>query len=103
MNELFSILNPTVWNGISIVTLVVLLFAGGMIALFRGWIVLGIHHRELMAQKDREIAAREARSMEDAKSIAKFAEAATVTTVTAEVTQALMSSLRQASGAERTP
>lgn len=95
MTELLKILNPTVWNGISIVTLLILLFAGGMIALFRGWIILGIHHRELMVQKDRQIVAQEARSIEDAKSIAKFAEAASVTTVAAEVQQALVTAIRQ--------
>lgn len=95
MTELFKILNPTVWNGISIVTLLILLVAGGMIALFRGWIVLGIHHRELMGQKDRQIAAQEARSIEDAKSIRKFADAATVTTVAAEVQQAMVTAIRQ--------
>lgn len=66
-----------------------------MFAVFKGWIVLGVHHRELMAHNAREIAAKDARAMEDAKSIAKFAEAARVTTVTAEVQQALVTAWRQ--------
>ena len=42
-----------------------------------------------------EIAAKDALLVEDARSIAKFAEAANVTTVTAEVQQALVTAIRE--------
>lgn len=90
-----NLLNPAAWNGIGIVTFLIVAVAGSAWLLLTGRVVLGVHHRELMAQKDREIAAKDARAMEDAKSIAMFAEAATVTTVAAEVQQALVTALRQ--------
>lgn len=88
-------LNPEFVNSLSVGAVLFLGVVGFVFALFRGWIVLGLHHRELMAQNAREIAAKDARSMEDSKSIAKFAEAARVTTVAAEVQQAMVTALRE--------
>lgn len=87
--------NPAAWNGISIVTLMIFLTAGFIYLLLKGHLMLGVHHRQLMAEKDREIAAKDALLVEDARSIAKFAEAANVTTVTAEVQQALVTAIRE--------
>lgn len=51
-----SILTPSAWEGISIVTVVILgaLILG--IALKQGWLVIGTAHRELMRLKDDVIA-----------------------------------------------
>ena len=88
-------LNPAAWNGVSIVTLVILLGVGLVLALFRGWIVLGVHHRELMAQNARHLDAMEQRAGEDAQSIAKFADAAARTAAAAEVQQSIVDAIRQ--------
>ncbi len=90
-----SFLNPAAWNGISIVSLIIVLAAGFVMALFRGWIILGIHHRELMLQNARELAAMEKRSTDDQESIAKFADAAARSTAAAEVQQSIVRAIRQ--------
>lgn len=90
-----SFLSPAAWNGVGIVSFLIVFVAGLIWSLFKGWIVLGIHHRELIGQKDREIDALEGRSAEDAASIAKFADAAGKATVAAEMQQAVMTAVRQ--------
>lgn len=97
-----SVLNPAAWNGIGIVSFLIVFVTAFVMALFRGWIVLGVHHREIMAQSDRELAAMKERSDRDAESIAKFAEAAAVSTAAAEVTQKMLQSVRQLAE-ERSP
>lgn len=88
-------LTPAAWNGIGIVSFLIIGVAGLIIALFRGWLVLGVHHREIVAQNEREITALEGRSAEDAESIAKFADAAKTAAVAAEFQQAVMTAVRQ--------
>lgn len=90
-----SFLSPAAWNGVGIVTFLIIAVTGLMIALVRGWVVFGIHHREIVAQKDRELAALRERSVEDGKSIAQFADAAARSTVAAEVQQAMVTAIRQ--------
>ncbi|WAC54973.1 hypothetical protein [Gordonia sp. SL306] len=97
-----TILTPAAWNGVGIVSFLIVAVAGLVIALIRGWIVLGVHHREIMAQKDREIEAAEKRSVEDGSSIAKFADAAARSTAAAEVQQAIVKAIRQLAE-ERSP
>ncbi|AFA72326.1 putative phage protein [Gordonia polyisoprenivorans VH2] len=90
-----SLLNPAAWNGVGIVSFLIVFVAFFVMALFRGWIVLRVHHREIMAQNTRELDAMKQRSDKDAESIAKFADAAAVSTAAAEVTQKMMQSMRQ--------
>ncbi|OHU48093.1 hypothetical protein [Mycobacteroides chelonae] len=95
-------LNPAMWDGIGIVSFLIVFVAAFVTAQFRGWIVLGVHHREIMGQKDREITALEKRSDEDSESIAKFAATAARSTVAAEVQQSIVEAIRQLAQ-ERTP
>ena len=97
-----SFLDPTAWNGIGIVSFLIVFVAFFVMALFRGWIVLGVHHREIIAQNNRELEAMKQRSDKDAESISKFADAAAVSTAAAEVTQKLVQSVRQLAE-ERSP
>lgn len=79
----------------------IIFVAAFLFALLRGYIVLGVHHRELMAHNARELAAMEKRSANDEQSIAKFADAAARSTTTAEVQQAIVNSIRQLSHERR--
>lgn len=90
-----GLLNPAAWNGIGIVSFLIVATGIFVWLLLSGRIVLGIHHRELMAQKDREIEHVEGRSKEDAVSIAKFADASTAQVVSAEMQAAFVRAMRE--------
>jgi hypothetical protein len=90
-----SLLNPTAWNGIGIVSFLIVSAAFTAVALLRGWLVLGFNHREIVAEKDRRIEAIEKRSVLDGESIAKFADAAARSTAAAEVQQVVVDAIRK--------
>ncbi|MBU8830813.1 hypothetical protein KL858_15310 [Mycolicibacterium goodii] len=87
-------LSPATWNGIGIVTFLIIFVAGFVWALLTGRIVLGIHHREITGEQDRRIAALEKQLADKEATIDKFADAAARATVTAEVTDAVVKTLR---------
>ncbi|GAC70714.1 hypothetical protein [Gordonia soli] len=90
-----SFLSPAAWNGVGVVSIILVVATATAIALVKGWIVLGVTHRELISIRDRELEAAERRDVENQKSIAKFADAAAVSTATAEVQQAMVTAMRQ--------
>lgn len=90
-----NLLSPAAWNGVGIVTFLIVAVTALVIALVRGWIVFGIHHREIVSAKDRELSALQERLDRDGESIAKFADAAARSTVAAEVQQAMVTAIRK--------
>ncbi|TDO18110.1 hypothetical protein EV580_1291 [Mycobacterium sp. BK086] len=54
-----GLLNPQVLNGIGVVTVIVIVAMILLVSLQRGSLILGVHHREVIAGRDREIAALE--------------------------------------------
>ncbi|BBY63120.1 hypothetical protein [Mycolicibacterium helvum] len=65
-----NLLNPTLWNNIGVVTVVVL--AG--ISVAKGWLVPRSLHREMLSHKDGAISDLRARAAEDAATIRVQAE-----------------------------
>lgn len=61
--------SPEQWNGIGVVTLVLLMAAYFTWALLSGRIVLGRYHREIVSIKDDEITQLRTRGMHDANAI----------------------------------
>lgn len=51
--------SPEVWNDLTAVAVALLTCAAFILALLRGWLVLGKHADQLMSAKDREIAAKD--------------------------------------------
>ncbi|KLN67610.1 hypothetical protein [Rhodococcus sp. (in: high G+C Gram-positive bacteria)] len=64
-----SIFTPSAWEGISTVTVVILVAVGVGLALVRGWLVLGTAHRELLRLKDEVIADARGTRTEDRRII----------------------------------
>lgn len=48
--------SPEAWNSFGVAGLAVFVLVGIFVALARGWIVFGPHHREIVASKDSTIA-----------------------------------------------
>lgn len=47
-----SIFTPDAWEGVGVVTIVILVAIASLLALARGWIVPGKYHDQLMQTKD---------------------------------------------------
>lgn len=47
--------NPDTWSDISVVGIIVMIALGTAFSLIRGWIILGPHHREVLAAKDDDL------------------------------------------------
>jgi hypothetical protein len=88
--------NPQFWNGIGVVGLVVAMSFMLLVALLRGWIILGPHHRELIAAKDSTIAELNARGVKDADSINTFSRAFTEKNATDDATARILTAFREA-------
>lgn len=93
--------SPQAWNGIGVVTLVVFMGFGLLVSLQRGWLILGIHHREVIGGRDREIAARDGSIAELRTREARLDETITVqartiseNTVRDEFTERILTELR---------
>ena len=89
-----SVLTPAAWNGVSVVTVVVVFFAFGVYALMRGWIVFGPTHREIVKAKDDSIAHATGRELEDAKTISALTNVLTEQRVSGEVSAHILSAIR---------
>lgn len=87
--------SPDAWNGIGVVGIVCLVGVGFWLALMRGWLVLGMHHREVVDQLRLALDTNTAARSEDQRAIAAFAEAAMKQNVTGEVNAHLMEAVRQ--------
>lgn len=97
-----GIWNPQALNGIGVVTLVLMVGMGLWLSLQRGWLILGIHHREVIAGRDREIAARDktidaldARCDRQDDTIALQAKAISDTTGIEEFTKTMLTAIRE--------
>ncbi len=49
-------LNPEVWNGVGVVGFLIVAAGIAFWGLKQGWLILGIHHREIVSAKDETIA-----------------------------------------------
>ncbi|AVO21637.1 membrane protein [Mycobacterium phage MooMoo] len=87
--------NPEFWNGIGIVGLVLMIGFLFLLSLQRGWLILGIHHREIMDAKDRENMALMERSRKDAESISTLSLAVTKQTATEDAVTKILAALRE--------
>lgn len=98
-----NLLNPAAWNGIGIVTLVIVVGVALVFGLFRGWIVPGFIHREMLAESRRALEAKDVTVGELTTSVRKFADAASASTAAAEMQTAVMEALRQVAEERQTP
>lgn len=94
--------NPESWNGIGVVTLVVMMGVLLFVSLQKGWLVLGIHHREILQAKDRELEARDrelaasrSRSEKDGETISTLSQAMVKQDAIGEATTHLLGSVRE--------
>ncbi|MCK0174817.1 hypothetical protein [Mycolicibacterium sp. F2034L] len=62
-------LTPEAWNGVGVVTVLILVVAYHAIAYIRGWLVPGRHHREIVAAQDLRLAAADDRDKANAETI----------------------------------
>ena len=95
--------NPEVWDKVGVVSLAVLASVTFMVALVRGWIVPGRYHREVVADRDREIAELREANDKQREASDKQAETNNVLTralmeknVTDDTTAKVLISVRQA-------
>lgn len=97
-----GIWNPEFWNHVGVVGMVVMVGLLLLTSLQRGWLILGIHHREVIAGRDREIAARDktidaldARNDKQVETIALQAKAIADTTAVEEFAKTILTTIRE--------
>lgn len=94
-------LSPSAWNGVGIVSFIIVVAAFAALALIRGWLVLGIHHREIVAEKDRAIDRMSARAAADQDSISSLAETVASYRVAGELQAHYLEAVREAIASSR--
>lgn len=87
--------SPEVWNDIGVVAILILIAASHALALVRGWIVLGPHHREVISAKNKTIENADARSAKDQETIAVQAQTIAKTDATDQANAHLLSAIRE--------
>lgn len=87
--------NPQFWNSIGVVGLVVIMAFVLLVAVQRGWLVIGLHHREVIENKNHAIAKLEERALKDADTIGTLSQAITDKNATEAVTTRILSALRE--------
>lgn len=99
--------NPEFWNGLGVVSVVVIVAVAFVVGLTRGWIVPGKYHREMLDAKDRELAARDkqidrfqARDDEQSSTIAILAKSNMETASVQGATTRILSALRDTLGGD---
>lgn len=90
-----NILTPSAWEGVSVVTVVVVFFLLGVFALIRGWIVFGPAHREIVRAKDDAIAHSNSREATDAETISKLTGVIVEQRVSGEVSAHILQAIRE--------
>lgn len=65
-----------------------------IVALGRGWLVIGMHHREMMAIKDSALEKADRRAIEDARIIGDLTSAMTQKTASEEASAHLLQAVR---------
>ena len=88
--------NPQFWNSIGVVGLVAVVALMLLVAIQRGWIVIGLHHREVVENKNYTITQLEARALKDADAIGTLSKAITDKNATEAATTTILSALREA-------
>lgn len=80
--------SPEAWNSIGVVGLVFIMGVVLFVSLYKGWLVPGWYHREIVARLD-------ARAAEDAKAIERLAGVVTGRTATDGLAEQLLDALRR--------
>lgn len=91
MNSLWG---PEHWDDFSIIGLLTLVVAAHLVAYFRGWIVPGKYHTEMIDARDREIGELRKRAGEDAKTIFVLAQTGAKTTAAEDTATQLLAAVR---------
>lgn len=93
-----GLVSPSAWEGISIVTFVVVMFLFHALAFARGWLVFGPAHREIVQAKNDTIAHIEGRSLEDQRIISTQATTIAEQKVSGELSAHVIQAIREATG-----
>ncbi|WP_054246375.1 hypothetical protein [Rhodococcus opacus] len=93
-----SVLTPAAWEGVSTVTVVIVLFLLLAVSLIRGWIVFGPAHREIVKAKDETIADLRGGRAEDKSVMATLAATNAELAVTGELSAHVVQAIREATG-----
>ncbi len=88
-------LSPEAWNGVGVVTLLVIFAIGHAVAFTRGWLVLGVHHREVVAGKDSTIERLEAGDAGKDRTIEKLSNAVSEFGVSGQIQAHLLESIKE--------
>ncbi|QDH92467.1 hypothetical protein SEA_DMITRI_24 [Gordonia phage Dmitri] len=88
-------MNPSALSDIGVVGVVVGMALALGLGLMRGWIVPGTHHKEMLAEKDAQLARADARSIEDAKAISTLSQAIVEKNAVEQASAHLLQSIRE--------
>lgn len=91
-----GLLTPSAWEGVGVVTVVVIFFIAGVFALMRGWIVFGPAHREITRALSAAAEHSNDRERTDAETIAKLTNVIVEQRVTGEMSAHIMQAIRDA-------
>lgn len=93
-----TVWNPAQWNDVGVVGIVIGIGFLLTLALQRGWLVLGTHHRETIDGYRRENDRLIARSGKDAESLSTAIAALTKKDATEDATARIMAAVRELVG-----
>lgn len=93
--------SPEAWNSLGVVGLVLIVGFGMFLSLIRGWVVLGIYHREIVAGKDAVISDQRERSKIDAETMRSQAAVIAERPATEDVNIKLLQAFRKVASGEQ--
>lgn len=96
-----GLLSPGAWEGVSTVTLLIVLFLLHIVAVARGWIVWGPAHREIVRAKDESITHMMENEKEFSGIISTQATTIAEQRVAGELNAHVLSAIRDAAAAVR--
>ncbi len=91
-----GLLSPAAWEGVSTVTVIVIFFIAGVIAVIKGWIVFGPAHKEITRALSAAAEHSNDRERTDAETIAKLTNVIVEQRVAGEMSSHMMQAIREA-------
>ncbi|MHA4848571.1 hypothetical protein L1080_003370 [Rhodococcus sp. MSC1_016] len=93
-----SVLSPSAWEGVSTVSVLIVLALFHGVALVKGWIIYGPAHREIVKAKDDALEDLRGGRAEDKSVMATLAATNAELAVTGELSAHVVQAIREATG-----
>ncbi len=90
--------NPEVWNSVGVVGFLIVVAGVVFWGLKQGWLILGIHHREIVSAKDETIAELREGRRDDREIIRQLSTTVSEWDITGKLQTHILDSIRESAG-----